>query len=116
MCVYVFSYAFSQLQILKLQSVYSYYLVWCLLAVEQEQEKNFGSHLYLKQEIVFFLHVKIPGDIETAKQNKINSMYKKGLTLQPYILIIESNLNNVHSFYVIIDNKNYKLSTLLVML
>ncbi|KYQ49656.1 hypothetical protein ALC60_11270, partial [Trachymyrmex zeteki] len=52
-------------------------------------------------------------DIETAKQNKIDCMYKKGLTVQPYILIVGSNLNNVHSYYVIINNKNYQLSTLL---
>jgi len=40
-------------------------------------------------------------------------MYKKGLTVQPYILIVGSSLNNVHSFYVIINNKSYQISTLL---
>jgi len=59
-----------------------------------------------------FLHVKIPADIETAKQSKTDCIYKKGLTVQLYINV-GSNLNNVHSFYMIIDNKNYQLNTLL---
>lgn len=80
--------------------------------VEQGQEKRSGNRLYLKQEMVFFLHVKIPGDTEAAKQSKIDCMYKKDLIVQPYIIVVGSDLN-VHSFYVIIDNKHYETSMLL---
>lgn len=60
-----------------------------------------------------FLQVKIPGDIEKAKKEKIDFMYKKGLTVQPYIIVVGPNLSNIHAFYVIIDSKNYQLATLL---
>lgn len=37
------------------------------------------------------LYMKIPGGIETVKARRINSMYKKGLTVQPYIIIVGSS-------------------------
>ncbi|XP_071641855.1 uncharacterized protein [Temnothorax longispinosus] len=60
-----------------------------------------------------FLQVKIPGDIESAKQEKIDFMYKKGLTIQPYIIVVGPNLCNIHAFYVIIDSKTYETKTFL---
>jgi len=57
-----------------------------------------------------FLQVKISDDIEAAKQAKLNFMYKKGLTVQPYIIIVGS-VSNVHTFYVVMNNKNYQIST-----
>lgn len=46
-----------------------------------------------------FLQVKIPGDIESAIQEKINFMYKKGLTVQSYMITVGSNLCNVQCYY-----------------
>lgn len=60
-----------------------------------------------------FLQVKIPGDIEKVKQEKIDFMYKRNLTVQPYIIIVGLNLSNIHAFYVILDGINYKTTTLL---
>lgn len=60
-----------------------------------------------------FLQVRIPSDIAKVKQEKINFMYKKGLTVQPYIIIVGPNLSNIHAFYVVIDDQNYQLATLL---
>lgn len=60
-----------------------------------------------------FLQVKIPGDIESAIQEKIDFMYKKGLTVQPYMITVGSNLCNVQAFYVIIDSKIYETKTFL---
>lgn len=60
-----------------------------------------------------FLQVKIPGDIESSKLEKRNFMYKKGLTVQPYIIIVGPTLTNIHAFYVVIDDKNYETKTLL---
>lgn len=76
------------------------------------------SKIYWKPSISeardgLFLQVKIPGDIEIVKQEKINFMYKKGLTVQPYIITVGPNLSNVHTSYVIIDGKNYQTTTLL---
>lgn len=45
-----------------------------------------------------FLQVKIPGDIEKVKQEKIDFMYKRNLTVQPYIIIVGPNLSNIHAF------------------
>jgi len=59
------------------------------------------------------LQVKIPGDIESSKSEKTNFMYKKGLTVQPYIIIVGPTLTNVHAFYVVIENINYQTKTLL---
>lgn len=94
------------------------FLLFCLVPPRGRARtgKKFWKPSVSEARDGIFLHVKIPGDIETAKQNMINCMYKKGLTVQPYILIVGSNLNNVHSFYVIIDNKNYKLSIHILML
>ncbi|KYQ46880.1 hypothetical protein ALC60_14110 [Trachymyrmex zeteki] len=43
-------------------------------------------------------------------------MFKKGLTVQPYMIIVGPNLCNVHTFYVIIDNKSYQTKTFLAAL
>lgn len=58
-----------------------------------------------------FLHVTIPGDIENVKQTKIDFMYKRNLTVQPYI-IVGPNLSNVYAFYIVIDGINYKSSNI----
>ena len=55
-----------------------------------------------------FILVKSVGDIETAKSEKIESMYARGLTVQPYILLVGSALSNITASYVIINNYMYK--------
>jgi hypothetical protein len=56
----------------------------------------------------FFLHVKVPGDIEKAKQEKIDTNYTRGTTVQPYILLVGSTLNNISASYVVINENTYK--------
>jgi len=101
-CVCVISFVFSQLQKFYSKTAIRLFLLSCLVRDRARTGKTFWKPSIFEARDGIFLHVKIPGDIETAKQNKINCMYKKGLTIQPYILIIGSNLNNVHSFYIII--------------
>ncbi|KAL0110647.1 hypothetical protein PUN28_013912 [Cardiocondyla obscurior] len=59
-----------------------------------------------------FLQVKVPGDIETSKLEKRKFLYKKGLTVQPYIVVVGPTLTNIYAFYVIIKDKNYQTNTL----
>lgn len=112
MCVYVFTCIFS---ITDSKTAIRLFLISCLVPPRGRARtgKTFWKPSISEARDGICLHVKIPGDIETAKQNKVNCMYKKGLTVQPYVLIVGSHLYNVHSFYVIIDNKNYQISTLL---
>jgi len=75
--------------------------------------KNYWKPSISEARDGLFLQVKIPGDIEKAKQEKIDFMFKRNLTVQPYIIIVGPNLSNIHAFYVIIDNINYQTATLL---
>lgn len=59
------------------------------------------------------LHVLSPGDIEQAKKKKVNSMYCKGLTVQPYLIIVGPNLNNISQTLVIIDQNTYQCNSVL---
>jgi hypothetical protein len=52
--------------------------------------------------------VKVPGDIEKAKQEKIDTNYTRGTTVQPYILLVGSTLNNISASYVVINENTYK--------
>ncbi|KAB0803155.1 hypothetical protein PPYR_00125 [Photinus pyralis] len=60
-----------------------------------------------------FVHVLTPGDIEQAKKQKINSMYSKGLTVQPYFIIIGPSLNNISQTLVIINQNTYQCNSIL---
>lgn len=55
-----------------------------------------------------FLHVKTPADIEIVLTAKMDAMFEKGLTVQPYILFIGPSLGNITSSLVIINNIQYK--------
>lgn len=54
------------------------------------------------------IHIKLPADLEEAKKKQIDFSYSKGLSLQPYILLVGPSLNNITSALVIINNYNYK--------
>lgn len=53
------------------------------------------------------LHVSCAGDIDGAKDNHVSSMYSKGLTVQPYIIIVGSTLSNISQALVVINNCTY---------
>lgn len=53
--------------------------------------------------------VKTAGDIEKVKQERVDEMFKKGLTVQPYMLFLGPNLNNIISCFVVINHLEYKL-------
>ncbi|XP_044760070.1 uncharacterized protein LOC123317551 [Coccinella septempunctata] len=57
-----------------------------------------------------FLHVKVPGDIERANKE---FMYQRGLTVQPYLIIVGQSLSNVTSAYVVINNNLYNTVSVL---
>ena len=57
--------------------------------------------------------MKSVGDVEEqnnpfAESAKIESMYARGLTVQPYILLVGSALSNITASYMIINNYMYK--------
>ncbi|CAH0547426.1 unnamed protein product [Brassicogethes aeneus] len=60
-----------------------------------------------------FVHVNIAGDIERAKKNRTDFMYRKNLTVQPYVLIVGPSLSNVSCSYVIINEHMYKTPSVL---
>lgn len=55
-----------------------------------------------------FLHARTPSDIDTVRKEKVNSMYVRGLTVQPYILLVGTSLTNITSTFVVINNHIYK--------
>lgn len=61
----------------------------------------------------FVILVKTPGDVEKAKEQRVNEMFKKGLTVQPYMLLIGPNLNNIISSFVVTNNLQYKCSSVI---
>lgn len=60
-----------------------------------------------------FLHTKSPADIEKTKGDKINFMYDRGHTVQPYLIIVGLCLNNITAAYVVINNNVYKCVSVL---
>lgn len=60
-----------------------------------------------------FIHIKSPGDLETEKQKRIDFAYRKGLTIQPYIVLIGPSLNNIISSSIIVNNNIYKVHSVL---
>lgn len=58
------------------------------------------------------LLVDSASDIETAKNVRVDQMFKCGHTVQPYILLIGS-LTNVTAAYVIVNNYTYKTLSVL---
>lgn len=59
------------------------------------------------------IHVRLPGAIEKAKESRVDIMFKKGLTVQPYILVIGPNLSNILNVLVIINNEEYKCDSVI---
>lgn len=61
-------------------------------------------------------HVKSAGDIETIKLAQVNFAYSKGLPLQPYLILVGSNLNNITGALVVINENEYKCDSVLLAL
>lgn len=61
----------------------------------------------------YLIHVCHPGDIEKAKKCKIDAMFAKGLTVQPYIIIVGQNLNNITQALVVINEHTYSCQSVL---
>ncbi|XP_031334783.1 uncharacterized protein LOC116164711 [Photinus pyralis] len=55
-----------------------------------------------------FLHVKDPGSINLAIQNKTEVAYQKGRRVQPYIVFVGPSLSEISHNYVVVDNIKYK--------
>lgn len=58
-----------------------------------------------------FLHVKSPVDIENVEDEKIDFMYHRGVTVQPYIIIVAPSLSKV-TVYIVINNVYKSISVL----
>ncbi|XP_044765764.1 uncharacterized protein LOC123322012 [Coccinella septempunctata] len=60
-----------------------------------------------------FVHVTTPADIEAVKQRRTALMFQKGLTLQPYIILVGPSLGNIISSLIIINNYHYKADSVI---
>ncbi|XP_030762270.1 uncharacterized protein LOC115887090 [Sitophilus oryzae] len=58
-------------------------------------------------------HVKIPGDIPKAIEDKKKKLAKYGLTLQPFVIIEGASYNNISNVYVSFNNILYKVNSVL---
>ncbi|KYN00713.1 hypothetical protein ALC62_08505 [Cyphomyrmex costatus] len=59
----------------------------------------------------FILHVPIPGDLNRQINTHRKWLENKGLSLQPMLMFIGSNLSNITACYVQIDTVRYHLRT-----
>lgn len=59
------------------------------------------------------MHIKTAADIERTKRQKIDFMYNRGQTVQPYVIIVGSSLNNITSSYVILNDNVYNCMSVL---
>lgn len=58
------------------------------------------------------LHAHTPAEIEELIERRVSLMFSKGLTVQPYIIIVGSSLSNVAASYVVVNNYTYKTVSL----
>lgn len=91
------------------------YLLFSLIPVKGRM--RFGQKHWKPSKIEsrdgFFLHVKLPGDIERAKQERIDFNYNRRTTVQPYIILVGPTLNNILSSYVVVNDNIYKTISVL---
>lgn len=59
------------------------------------------------------IHVFLPADIEDAKKRRVDLMFQKGLTVQPYVITVGPSLSNITSAVVVINDYEYKCSSVL---
>ncbi|CAG9764339.1 unnamed protein product [Ceutorhynchus assimilis] len=59
------------------------------------------------------VHANTPEDVDELKNLRVDIMSEKGLTVQPYIILIGPNLGNITSSLVIINEIQYKCNTVL---
>lgn len=60
-----------------------------------------------------FLLVPSAGDIDATRKRKVDLMFSRGQTIQPYILLVGPTLTNILAAYVIIDDNTYKTESVL---
>lgn len=54
-----------------------------------------------------------PSDIEKAKEDKINLMFSRGLTVQPYIITVGPSLNNIIQVFLVVNEYIYQCPSVL---
>ncbi|KAM0731577.1 hypothetical protein ACS0PU_002637 [Formica fusca] len=62
-----------------------------------------------ESKVAFISIVNIPGEIENLIEERNNFCKDKGITLQPFVLVVSDNIGL--NSYVIIDDLKYKLPT-----
>ncbi|KAF2889931.1 hypothetical protein ILUMI_16242, partial [Ignelater luminosus] len=59
------------------------------------------------------IHVKVPGDLHTAVQEKQNKLASFGLTVQPFIIILGPSITDIQKVYIRVDETLYVLPSVL---
>ncbi|XP_036139039.1 uncharacterized protein LOC118644497 isoform X2 [Monomorium pharaonis] len=57
------------------------------------------------------IHAKTAGDITEIREQRIDAMYQKGLTVQPYIIVVGPTLAEITSFFVSVDKVLYNMTS-----
>lgn len=60
-----------------------------------------------------FIHIKTPGDIDKIKQERVDFTFAKGITLQPYLILVGPSLNNITSALVVVNGTEYKCQSVI---
>lgn len=92
-------------------------LIPSLLAVTSIRLKNAAKKIWRpsKSEATagFILHVKNDSDIRTTVQSKQTKFQECGLTVQPFIIIVGESLDNIKTYFVVINEVFYAVSNIL---
>ncbi|CAG9771512.1 unnamed protein product [Ceutorhynchus assimilis] len=85
--------------------------------VPPKGRKQFGK-IHWKPSIAesrdgFIQHIKTPGDMEYAKNKRVDLMCARSMTVQPYMLLIGPSLGNILASFVVINNREYKCHSVL---
>ncbi|XP_066599964.1 uncharacterized protein [Prorops nasuta] len=67
--------------------------------IRYEKSKHFKPSMSESEESII-LHYKIPGDITRRREEKKASMKKIGLSIQPYIIIVDPRITAIHSIFL----------------
>lgn len=57
------------------------------------------------------MHVKVPGDVDTACEKKICQKAKTKSTIQPFLIVVGPNELDLQKVYVQVDNFRFETST-----
>ncbi|CAG5083878.1 Protein of unknown function [Cotesia congregata] len=58
-----------------------------------------------------YMHVKVPGDVDTACEKKICQKAKTKSTIQPFLIVVGPNELDLQKVYVQVDNFRFETST-----